>query len=167
MYLESDLRQQLVDRWIGDSLGNADGFQTRMNLRLGEQASRERHRPRSPSEMDRAHAKAPVRLQTDQGYQVCDRLVDFAVHDHVVELRLGGHLGPRGLQPPLALRLADSVPRPTSRRTNSCHDGGARKTNRASGQPGLDLPRSLQIDLQQRRDDPPASACMTGARGVP
>ena len=43
-----------------------------------------------------------------------------------------------------------SVPRPTSRRTSSSHDGGLRNTNSASGIVLADLPGALEVDLEQR-----------------
>src|SRR6478672_8654261 len=41
-----------------------------------------------------------------QGYQLLGCSVNFVVHDGHVELALGGQLGPRGLEPALALGLA-------------------------------------------------------------
>ena len=90
--------------------------------------------------------KAPVRLQTHQGYQVFNRLPYFTVYDHVVELRLRRKLGPRGLQPllPLRGRLSTTPDEPAyqflprRRRQEDEPSIGAIR---------LDLPRSLQIDL--------------------
>ena len=47
--------------------------------------------------------KVTARLQTDQGYQVFDRLAYFTIDHHMVELGLSRHLGPRSLQPALLL----------------------------------------------------------------
>ena len=59
-----------------------------------------------------------------------------------------------------------SVPRPTSRRTSSSHDGGARKTNWASGQASATW-RAPCRSISSSAGRPSASAASTGvARGA-
>ena len=61
---------------------------------------------------------------------------------------------------------AGSVPRPTSRRSSSSNDGGARNTNWASGM-SLRTCRMPCSSITRKAGRPSVSRSSTGRRGVP
>ena len=102
---------------------------------------------------------------SEQGGQVRGRLLDLAVDDDVVELGLGGELHPARASRS-ASAAADSVPRPPSRRTSTSSDGGARKTNCASGIAARTW-RAPCRSISSSVGTPAARCSSTGCRGVP
>ena len=97
-----------------------------------------------------------------QGYQLFARSGNLAVDDGHVELPLGGQLARARSSSRRSRSASSSVPRPTSRRTSSSQDGGARNTNSASGIRSRTC-RAPCRSISSRAGRPAASASSTGA----